>query len=154
MSEEIVTEIQFHLKTPISYSNSGEIVDGSFITLKAPSSRNSKECAKLKQAFFRSIDQNAEVDESSKQAAAEGTSENSADGVVIMLAMSKDVELDEVMDTARKLFTSGNNIAMVEGEAKLTSPLIDKMTLEDFEQMTGEYMLRFILASALAKMKA
>ncbi len=150
MSEEIVTEFQYRLLNPLPYSSGGDIIDGTFITLSAPSSRNSKECAKLKQAFFRSIDQNAEVDEDAKEAAAE--SEHTGEGVMIMLAMSKDVELDDVMDTARRLFTSGNNIAMVEGEGKLTSPLVDKMTMDDFEKMTGEYMLRFILASALAKM--
>lgn len=151
MSEEIATEFQYRLLTSLPYSSGGEIVDGTFITLSAPSSRNSKECAKLKQAFFRSIDQSAEVNENAKEPSAE--SENTGEGVMIMLAMSKDVELDDVMDTARRMFTSGNNIAMVEGEAKLTSPLIDKMTMDDFERMTGEYMLRFILASALAKMK-
>ena len=68
-----------------------------------------------------------------------------------LITMSTGVELGSVLLTARELFTSG--LAMVEGEVKLTKPIMDEMSQDDLEAMTGEYLANFTLASALQKMK-
>ena len=144
---ELETEFDFKLITPFDYANKGESVAATFIKLAAPSSRNSRECAALKQAFYRALppgDKDAEEVDSSD---IEGKD------VLVLLAMSIDVDLPDVMDVAKKLFTSGNNIALVDGEVKLTNNLIDKMSQDDLESMAGDYMVNFILASSLNRTK-
>lgn len=144
---ELKTEIDYSLKVPFSYANKGETTDASFIKLIAPSSKQSRECAALKQAFFRAVDQNQEADESATAESLEGGE------VMIFLAMSKDVDLPDIIDIGKDLLLSPG-IASVDGEAKLTKNLIEKMHHDDLECAIGEYIVNFILASSLAKMNA
>ena len=142
--------IDFNLTTPISYAYKGEMQEGGFITLNAPTSKNMKECAELKQAFFRALPKNqgAVQAEPTKD---EEDAELTGDAIMGLISMSDNVELSVVLATARELFSSG--LAMVEGETKVTKPILDSLTLDDLECMVGEYLAVFILASALKKMK-
>ena len=150
---EIMTEFDFVLTQKFSYAHQGQQPSATFVTLKAPTSRNLKECAFLKQAFGRA--QAALQDRAAMQSAiTEGreASEDTkieGDDVILMLAASTAVEYGDVLDVAKKLFSSG--VAQIEGETKLTSPLIDSMSVEDFEGMLGQYLVNFTLASLLAK---
>ena len=65
--------------------------------------------------------------------------------------MSADVDLAKVMLTAQDLIGSG--VGLVDGETKLTKHLISQMSFDDVESMLGEYLVNFILVSALKKMK-
>jgi hypothetical protein len=141
------TEFSYELESPFNYANKGNQETASFITLSAPTSKNMKECAELKQAFFRSLPKN-QMDIENEQ---DDGKEIDGAGVMLLIAMSMDVELAVVLCIAREVFTSG--VAMVDGEVKLTKTLFDDMSLDDKEAMTGEYMARFILASALRKLK-
>lgn len=145
MTDEIKTEIDFHLTTTFNYSHKGESTEATFIRLTAPTSRHSRECAALKQAFFRAVPRNEDAEQPDDLADPEGQD------VITMIAMSDRVELPDVLDVARKLFTNG--VAMIDGETKLTNPLIDRMSQDDWEAMIGEYMVGFTLASSLRVMK-
>ena len=136
-------EFDYELTSSIEYANKGETAEASFIKLLSPTSKNMTECAFLKQAFFRALPKDKEVDESGKGQ----ENEIDADSVMMIIAMSNDVDLGGVMIAAKKLFTSG--VAMVDGETKLTVPLADQLSNEDLEKMTGTYLANFILASAL-----
>ena len=140
-------EIMYPLEQPLTYAKAGVQVEGSFIALTAPTSKNMTECAFLKQAFFRSLPKTRPEDREEVSEAPEITGA----GVITLITMSKDVDLSGVLLTAKELFTSG--VALVDGEVKLTKPLLDSMSQDDLEAMTGEYMANFILASALRKLK-
>lgn len=144
----IKKEIMYALETPLTYAKAGLQVEGSFIALAAPTSKNMTECAFLKQAFFRSLPKTKPED---REELSSETPEITGEGVITLITMSKDVDLSGVLLTAKELFTSG--VAMVDGEVKLTKPLLDAMSQDDLEAMTGEYMANFILASALRKLK-
>jgi hypothetical protein len=146
----LITEFEYVLTTPFGYDHAGERRDAEKIVLKAPSSRNSKQCAYLKQAFFQSL---PEVDVSNPQAVDDAeTTKIDGEAIMAMLAMSKNTDLAEVLEVARELFTSG--IAMIDGQQKLTKHLTESMSQEDWESMLGAYMANFTVASALAKMNA
>ena len=139
-------------------TSSGSMHDASFIELRAPSSKNSRECAALKQAFFRAA---AGADEAAEQQVAteeeEGDSQQKRDSVtpeaiIATLAMASGIDLADVFDVAKHLFTRGG-VALVDGDMRLTSPLMDLMSQRDLEAMTGTYLLRFILASSRQQMK-
>lgn len=142
------SEVTYELDQPFDYASKGEQCTASFITLQAPTSRNMKECAELKQAFFRAL---PKTQTQGSQEETAGDDDIDADGIMLLIAMSQDVELAVVLMVARDLFSSG--VALVEGEEKLTKPLLDKMGQDDLEAMTGRYLANFILASALQKMK-
>lgn len=151
MSDKI-SEFDYQLIDPIGYHYKGEVIEGTFITLKAPSSKNTVECAQLKQAFFRAIPQsegNVELSSSDKKEAEEALT---GESIISLLSMSSKVDLSVVLLTAKKLFCSG--IALMEGETKITAPIISEMSYDDLESMLGEYLVNFILASALKKMNS
>lgn len=145
---EIPNEIRFDLKRSVlTYAAGGEEATASFVMLSAPTSRHSKECAFLKQAFFRALPKSDGQDEP------EGTQEKpNGTQIMTIIAMSMDVDLAQVFDVAGRLFTQGG-VAQVDGDHKLTKHLLEKLHQDDFEAMVGEYMANFTLASALEAMK-
>lgn len=147
MSDELKSEAQFVLTTKTSYSNKGEQVNAEFIELTAPTSKHSKECAALKQSFFRALPQNEEAkDPEAKDV------EITGDEVMVLISMSQVVDLGEVINVGKRLLAGG--VAMIDGEVKLTNNVIDNMSQDDVEQMIGFYMINFILASSLARIKS
>jgi hypothetical protein len=70
-----------------------------------------------------------------------------ASTVLIGIASSTDVELDEFIEIGLKLLLE--NLALLDGEVKLTRHLLDKMNLADLERMVCEYVARFLCASDL-----
>lgn len=150
MSDNIKS-IDYQLETPVPYAFEGNMIEGTFVTLYPPTSKNIVECAQLKQAFFRSLpkDQNTEdVTEDDKSKAEDALT---GDAIIALLSMSTEVDLGKIMLTARELFSSG--VGKMEGETKLTKPILDKVSFDDLEGMLGAYLVNFILASALRKMK-
>lgn len=149
-NEEIKTEFQYVPKVPFKYSLKGEMVNVKFITLTAPTSKTTRECAALKQAFYRAMGE--------REKEISGESDDSIDAdidgsdVMSLLAMSKDVDLPDVMDIGKKLFQMPG-IALVDGETKLGNEVFGRISVDDFEDMLGEYMINFILASSLRKLK-
>lgn len=143
-------EIIYTLEQPLPYAKAGVMIEGSFIALMAPTSKNMSECAFLKQAFFRALPKTTAAEQAANAGEADESDITGA-GIITIITMSKDVDLAGVLITAKELFTSG--VAMVDGEVKLTKPLLDAMSQDDLEAMTGEYMANFILASALRKLK-
>ena len=143
----MVTNITYELDTPFDYAHKGEKIEASFIELKAPTSRNMRECAFLKQAFFHSLpdDKGEEDGEKGDPSAVSGSQ------VISMMYLSHDVDMVPVLGHAKELFTSG--VAMVDGEEKLTKPLMDTLSQIDLENMLGDYLINFIVASALRKTK-
>lgn len=143
----MANDITFTLSQPIEYAKGGELEVGTFVTIMPPTSKNMTECAALKQAFFRALPKDGQVEAESDGDDAELT----GDAIMTLITMSKEVELGSVLLTAKELLTSG--VAMVEGEEKLTKPLFDKLSQDDVEALTGEYLVNFILASALQRLK-
>lgn len=144
------TEHDFYLLVPLSYSSGSSQHDATFIRLFAPSSKVSRECSALKQSFLRAVPKV----ESASTATTSDNSSNDLNGsdVIEILALSTDVDLPDVLEVGRRLLLAPN-IAKVEGEVKLTNALMERLDQEDFENMVGEYMVNFTLASTLSKTK-
>lgn len=143
---EPTAEVRFVLRVPFDYAVRGQSAQAQFVTLRAPTSRNYREAAALKQAFFRSVPKDSDA------AASTGPQpEITPKDVVDLIAASQAVNFEDVLDVAKRLFTSG--VAQVDGEVKLTGPLLDSMDQEDFELMLGAYLVNFTLASTLAAAK-
>ena len=144
MSEEVIHE----LVKPFSYTpkNSGEPVDAQFITLLELSVRNLTACATLKQAFMRVLAA-ANSDEDAVELDEDKPDDVPMENRVINALYTSDaVDMNVVLLSAKELF---REVALVDGEKKITAPMLDAMSMDDIEQMTGKYMVNFILASVL-----
>ena len=145
MSNE--TEVIHELIKPIKYTpkNSGEETEAQFVTLLEPSVKQLSACATLKQAFMRVIaNEGGDAEESGSPAVESEVPMHSR--VMNALYASPDTDITKVLLSAEELF---RDVALIDGEKKLTVPMLDAMCLEDIEVMTGKYMENFILASVL-----
>lgn len=139
------SEFQFQLSTPVKYHSGGEEVEGSFITLTAPSKKQMENNIALKEAFFQAV--SAQNDgqppkEEKKEVEVSGMD------IIDMMYMSG-VSMHKVLLHATELFKSG--VAQIEGAEKLTQPILDGMSQDDLEAMTGAYMVNFTIATFLKR---
>ncbi len=139
---DIQDEIIFQLKKPIEYAYEGATVNGSFITLYAPTRKQMEQCVFLKQTFFQAAksietDGKAEKDESAEIKGQD----------VISLLYSSYCDMNKVLLSGIALFRSG--AAKIEGVKDLTGPMIDQMSQDDLENSIGEYIANFIIASLM-----
>lgn len=140
------TEFQYELTTPIKYHSGGEEVEGAFITLYAPSKKQMKNNIVLKEAFFQAVDSQQDTVSSGKTIA----EQEKLSGVdLIDLLYISGTSMHPVLLSATELFKSG--VAKIEGSVSLTQPILDELSQDDLEAMTGEYMVNFTLASFLKR---
>ncbi len=145
---EIKTEFNYTLTTQFKYADgTGEQVPAKFITFYAPTRKCIKECSALKQAFFRAMNE-----QDTSKATGETEVEIESKDIMALLAISNKVDLPDVMEVAAQLFLLPG-IALVDGEHKFKTALMDRVSVDDFENMLGEYLLNFTLASSLAQLK-
>lgn len=149
MPDSIKTEFDFPLTKKFEYSFKGDTVEASFIRLSEPSANNSMVCAQLKQAFYRAMSEAGEKsgEGATPQNEGKGVADIKPADVMSLLYTSNSVEVHKLLLHAKELFSSG--VALVDGEQKLTKPLIDKISLSDLESMLGGYFVNFILLSVL-----
>jgi hypothetical protein len=146
---ELIREFDYMLTTPFDYADgSGQMKTAVHIQLTAPSSQQRRYCAVLKQAFCVAITRDT-GDAATNEPVPKTIK---GEDVMLTIAMSSDIQLDDIMDTAYDLFTTPG-IAMVDGQKKLTKHMLNDMDMEDLEGMLGDYLVKFTLRSTLAKMK-
>lgn len=146
------SETRVILSTPIQYGGAdGKMRDGTFVTLRAPSSSAFKVAAKIKQQMMRAImaerrklGPEASVPEPADSAPAAEPERAAGPDMLAMLAQS-DADLAELGELVRELILS-HGIALVDGEVKMTALLVDRLSLRDFEAIVGEYLATFPLA--------
>ena len=152
MSDELISEIEVALTTPVPYkpAGSGEMVDATKVVLTAPSSKQLQYTVILKQGFFQALgsisDNTKPISNDDKQIEMRG------EDILSMMFMADNVEMTKIFLAAKELFRSG--VAKLDGIQELNQPLIDKISAEDFEKILGEYLVNFILASALKNLNS
>lgn len=139
-----MSEYQYELKHLLEYSTKdGEMAKAQFITLSAPSFKQLSHVAPIKQAFMAALTEIASGD-ADKDAEAEDTV-TAAQVMSVLYCWSGD--MTKILLHAAELFKSG--AALVEGEAKLTQPLLDKIHYDDFDGLVGAYIANFIAPSLM-----
>lgn len=144
----MLSEFNFELSTPVKYDKSGEKIDGTFITLFAPSYKQMDKCVPLKQAFYRAMSDISDGGEEQSEST-ESTEELKPSSLIAIMYQSS-VDMVKILIHGVELFNSPD-IAKIDGDVKLTKPIIESMSQDDLELMLGSYMVNFILASALSK---
>lgn len=146
-------EVLYELKTPFEYAFKGENRTASFISLRAPTMIEHHPASKLKQSIMTMIRTTYSADEileAGNQADAGNSgdvtkdNEITAELILTLLFSSNNIDINIIFEQAKALFKSG--VALIDGEQVLNNPLIQKMTIDDFQNITGEYIANFILA--------
>ena len=141
MSEHI-----YELKHPFKYASKGEQVDANFITVFSPNFKQIDKVAPIKQAFTIAIDElnsdDVKIEENKKE-----EDSGITPTMVLQLLYRANADVTKVFLHARELFKSG--AALIDGESSLTIPLMDKMSLDDFEGVLGVYIANFIVPSLM-----
>lgn len=148
MSEQITIQ----LKNAVEYDFKGEKVEASFVTISSPSTKHIHLTSVLKQAFqVSAMKISAERKEKgivSEEKDSDEESSLSASDIISMIYSGGDsINIKEVMLTGIELVTSG--LVLIEGEQKMTKPICEKLSQEDYEEILGTILVNFIVASLL-----
>ncbi len=139
-------ELNIELKKPFDYALKGDTHQASFITLRAPTFKQIQHVAPMKQVVMSAVLHMEERDLKAEE------NPNDDKGIssdaIMQLLYASDQNVAGVFVHAQELFRSG--AALVDGEASLTVPLMEKMDPNDFERLTGEYIARFLAPSLTA----
>lgn len=149
---EIKTKFSFKITTPFKFTNGGEQDTATFIEMYAPTSRHSKQCCELKQAFFRAMQEQQDSNSTEVEVEVEGKDASDIKGpdVMSLISISRNVNLSDTIDIARHLF-AGTGLAKINGEVNLNKETSCRMSIDDFENMLGDYLVNFILAFSLGQ---
>ena len=148
-------EVIYNLQRGFDYALKGETQTASFLTLLPPTMKTHTLAAALKQSVMKMFkhvaleQQNvpqievAEKDIGSKDTDSEGGELDSSTVLTVMFS-NDHVDVNVIFEQAKSLFRQG--AILVDGEIKLNQVLIEKMSIDDFQNLTGEYIANFTVA--------
>ncbi len=135
---------EYHLKEPFEYAFQGDTRKAKFILLNLFSGKQMSQAANVKQIClraFQSFADKAEPDAKPTDVKLTGTE------VMQAIYLSTEDANKFLLYMTELLTTKG--IALIDGEQHLTKPLIELMSMQDVENVCGEYVLNFIVSSVL-----
>lgn len=157
--------ITYNLIIPFDYAHHSDgSVEAKFITMDAPTVRNLKYLAPLKQSFTRALTQaqNGQDDDSSKDdassdsaggvasdAATPDETNDKVDPVMIISLIESSSEDMACFVQKFSTFCIDSGLVLIDGEIKITASLLQKMDIADFYNVMGKYLSCFIIASLL-----
>ena len=140
-----MSEVTYELTKPFEYAYKGDTPEAGFITLAAPTFKQMKHLTPIKQAFMSAINEISKSDVSEAGKADDADDEITASGAMQVLYMWSG-NLVGIQTEAQEMF---KHIALIDGETKLTTPLMEKMAPEDFDGLLGTYIANFIAPSLM-----
>lgn len=144
-------ELDLDLMDSIVTHAKGQESEVDQITIVAPSAKNRKHAFELKQSFARAMMAQQEKATEAQKAAAAKQTQNSDDSdisssEIVMMMLASDENFDRFNETFKSLLLAG--CAKV-GEDKMTAFHYDQLSIDDAENILGEYLKHFLLASLL-----
>lgn len=143
-------EINVKLSDELEYDYQGDKKQAEFITLKKPTARNVHLTSIIKSSFQNAAMEISKQNESERKEIEKNKSEEfelePEEAMQLLFAVPDGVE--KCMIAFKELL---RDVALIDGEIKATVPLIDSLSVDDFENIFGKYLINFILASLLEK---
>lgn len=136
------SEVNFQLTKSFGYAFNGDQRQAEFITITPPTMRQHSQASALKQSMVKMV--TAAVRDAVDTVSTDDNDDAVTSEMVVSAIYGSDsIDANVVWEQAKALFKEG--VALVDGEQKLTAPMIDKMSPDDFEKLTGEYVANFTL---------
>ena len=133
---------EFTLSSPVKFHEKGETVESFLLELMAPSAKNRKKIAKLKQGFMRVVGELQNDKPAQKEE--KGDHKVKPEEILALLQMGS-IDYADYIDIFMDLLTSG--ICNADGSTSLTVSMAESISFEDIEKLMGEYLVNFILGS-------
>lgn len=150
MTDDFKSEFIFELTQELGYQQGGEHLTTKTLILKAPSNKVRRQCANLKQGFFRAINSLSKGSEGSKEDGKE-KDEGSIDGKAVLTAiMASDVSLADYQEDFKSMLLGG--VCWIVDDIKMTDPIFNEMLDMETERLMGEYITNFLLTSWMEKL--
>jgi len=137
-----INEFIYKLETPVSYHGKGNEEQAYELILKAPSNKQRRECAQLRQGFFKALN---DLQSSGSKEQSEGGSQDIGGKEVLTMILMSGVDYVEYVETFRDLAL--NDIVWINEQQRVTSPIFDNMSENDTQNMMGEYIANFLIGS-------
>lgn len=142
-------EFEVELFNPITISSGGATIDALKVLLRAPASRNRREASRIKRICNQAVMSYQSSGGEKEPGKSEGSKDEeiTANEIINMLAGAShgDENMLEVLyDLFGALLVAG--CGLIEGE-KFTKDLYGDLSYEDVENLFGEYVKHFLLAS-------
>ncbi len=141
---EEITEKQFDITAPFEYAFKGEQRKAAFVTLLPPTMKQHSQAAALKQSIVRIVTDAVRDADDGDPDDSKSEEDITSKMVVATIYGSSCVDANVVWEQVKALLKE--NLALIDGEQKLTTPLMEKMSPSDFEDMAGTYIANFTLA--------
>lgn len=135
-------QVIYELKNPFEYARKGEQEKAQFIELTAPSFKQLQYHSPIEQAFAQAVGEIAETVSESDG----GDDGELTGGAVLQVLLRWSGDVNKVYIAAQELF---KQIAKIDGETRLTVPLMEKMHVDDYKALVGEYIANFIVPSLM-----
>lgn len=142
-------EIQVILTNGLEYAYKGDTEIAKFVNLKAPTAKNIVDCGFLKRLFTNAAYKASELnkgEEPSNKKDSQAQDISGSDIVELIYAFGDAEDIEKAFVAAKNIF---KNCGVLDGEVGLTAPLVDSLSVDDFEMMVGEYIANFTAASML-----
>ena len=172
VSNQFVVPLVMKINYPSA--KDGQAIDARNITLYAPSVRSLRIVAPVKQAFMKAMMSNAgdtqlTEDEKKKVKAARAERKKAkkakktpntvpkkepeddamdAETILTIMMASSDIDYADCLACVIEILKA-EELALIDGEARVTDSFLDQLPLEELENIAGEYLANFITPSAL-----
>jgi len=145
-------EINVKLQDELFYDAGGDKKQAQFICLKKPTAKSIHLTSLIKNTFQSAaieITKKNEGNQPSEPKTGDGGNDLTGEEALQLLYLAPD-GVDKSMLAFKELL---REVGTFDGEVKATVPLIDNLSVEDFEVIFGKFLVNFILASLLEKTK-
>ncbi len=138
---------QYELKESFQYATAGSQENAQFIELISPHRKSLQYYHPVKSAFMQAVhflNDDASDDEKSEPPKETPDSVDS-EGVMSLMYACPDVDMNKVFLNVYELLKSGGG--RLDGQEKITEPILDKLSSVDLEGVVGAYIATFIVPS-------
>lgn len=138
--------VRYHLKNSLKYAVKGDHLSAEFVEMRPPTYRQIDKVAPLKQALMSAI-LDVRDNKTDDDGAKKGNEEKIDGATYILLLYQGKGDIARIMSNARNLILSG--VFLVDGETSITQPILDDISVDDFEGLLGEYIVNFLAPSLM-----
>ncbi len=145
-------EIKLELSYPIEYAFEGQTLEADHLMMVSPSAASIKFTSQIKNLFFDAISKNRNEIESKEPLKKDSSDQSDITPVMVeyILSTCNSGSVDKLHQCLKDLFCSGA-IKLPTGQ-RINIVQLDKLSLEDYEKLIGEYVVNFIIGSLLKRM--
>lgn len=143
---EIKTSFEYILSSPIKYSDGGEFIEADLLVLYAPSMKEMRFAAKLKQHFYAALESNQQTNEQRTNEASLKPEADEINADMLMFLLEKGgSNLEEVYTCFSLLLCT--KACKIDDKVDMKKSILETIPFVEIEEILGRYLDSFLLKS-------